>query len=100
MLTQSRLMPDLSGLFETKAPVTETFSYFPIPITGQVKTGAAYWHEWQAIRRRKYAASRKPPVYTNNNFARNRTRKKPLARNRPTIVDKLYLVFCQWKTEG
>ena len=100
ILTQSRLLPDLSGLFETKAPVTESVSIFPMPITEQAKTGTVYWSALQAIRRRRYAENWKPPVYTRNNFTRNASRKKPLAGNRVAIIDKLYLVFCQWKTEG
>ncbi|MES2374889.1 MAG: hypothetical protein V4557_20090 [Bacteroidota bacterium] len=99
MLTQSRLMPDLDVLFKSSPPQTETGILLIAGQTRTAETATVYYQALGPTRRKRYAKKWIPPV-SRNKISYKLSSKKSAGRSRVISDDKLYLVFCQWKTEG
>jgi hypothetical protein len=99
MLTQSRLMPDLDVLFKPSPPQTETGALLVAAQTNTTKTATVCYQSLATIRRKRDDEKWIPPV-SRNKTVYKRLIKNAFSRSRVIGADKLYLVFCQWKTEG
>jgi hypothetical protein len=98
MLTQLRLMPDLDMLFKPSPPPTEAVFHLLIAQTKGAETNAVY-RQVLITTRRKSNTKKWIPAEPRNNVSRRLPLKTSFGR-RVVTANKLYLVFCQWKTEG
>ncbi|MEO8171622.1 MAG: hypothetical protein ABI581_01010 [Sediminibacterium sp.] len=99
MITQSRLMPDFGVLWQAAPPKTEAVSNTPVQQGSGIESITANSHLPAITPRKRYTEKWIPPVKRNNLFY-NLGLKRRFNRSRLIAVNKLYLVFCQWKTEG
>lgn len=99
MLTQSRLMPDLDVLFRPATNQTEAVSHFPAGTQQLIDTGSVYRVAIGIIHRKRNDEKWIPTV-RRNKITPKFSIKNSFCRTRVLAAGKLYLVFCQWKTEG
>ncbi|MEO7531498.1 MAG: hypothetical protein ABIS69_08805 [Sediminibacterium sp.] len=98
MLTQSRLMPDLSMLWEPRTEIAAVVSHTTNFAGNSIRTSAFYSSPLEALRIRDKENWKPPALNTERkSFPVLLQNIKPYRR---PIINKRYLVFCQWKTEG
>jgi len=99
MLTQSRLMPDLDMIWETKPVITTTASSLATAPMVDLNITTIYRSSLIAVRGRD-DENLLPCGFRAERIVYGRSVQNAVRPDSVSSVNKLYLVFCQLKTEG